>query len=331
MVLINSEAKKYFPLESAGRRIIKNVPLAFPEETVLEVKNRLFEKAGELETLDYIYVIDKEKKLIGVFSIKELFQKPDKAIIQDFMVKEIIKVRPHTDQERVALLVLKNNIKAVPVVDKDNIFLGAVTSDIILEILHSEHSEDILQSVGIRQAGNQVSEILNLPAGILAKIRLPWLVFGLLGGTLVAKLITFFETPLRTHFVLAAFIPLIAYMAGAVGTQTQTLYVRNLALAEFSSKNYFFKEIKVSLIIAFFLAILLFFISFVFANLPYISLVLGISLFLASVSAVLIGILIPWALYKLNKDPALGSGPFVTVVADITSLVIYFSIISLLL
>jgi len=320
-----------FPPESAGRRMISNIPTALPEEKILDIRKRLFKKAQEFETLNYIYIVDREGKLVGVLSLKEVFQKLGETKIEDLMVRKIIKAHPYTDQEKVAVLALRHNLKSIPVVDRENRFLGIVTSDVILNILHSEHVEDISRFAGVSKYDTFPARILQAPASILAKLRLPWLIFGLFGGILAAKIITFFETPLRDHFILAAFIPLILYMAHAVGVQSQTLFIRNLALAEFSQKNYFSKEIKTSVLIAFSLAILLFFMSLLFSGHPYVGFILSLSLFLAIIAAIMIAILIPWILQKFKKDPALGSGPFGAIVSDVTSLVIYFLITSLLL
>jgi len=325
----NEEIK--YPPESAGRRMISNIPTALPEERILDVRKRLFEKAQEFETLNYIYIVDREGKLAGVLSLKDVFQKPEETKIEDLMARSIIKVRPSTDQEKVAILALRHNLKSIPIVDRENKFLGIVTSDVILEILHSEDVEDILRFAGVSKYNTFAAKILQASPVVLTKLRLPWLVFGLFGGILAAKIVTIFETPLRDHFILAAFIPLILYMSHAVGVQSQILFIRNLALAEFSQKNYFFKEIKTSVLIAFFLAVLLFFVFLLFSGQLYIGFVLSLSLFLAIMAAIVSAILIPWILQKLKKDPALGSGPFCAIASDITSLVIYFLITSLLL
>lgn len=317
--------------ESAGRKMIENVPLVLPQETISDVRQMLFEKIKEFETINYIYVIKQDRKLVGVFSIKEIFQESKETKVRDIMEKKIIKVRPHIDQERVALLALRHNLKAIPVVDKENKFLGVVPSDVILEILHTEDIEDILHFAGVFKHDTSAVKILQAPVRTLTRIRLPWLILGLFGGVLAARIVTFFETSLKDHFILAAFIPLILYMSHAVGVQSQILFIRNLALAEFSQKNYFFKELKISVLIAFSLAVLLFFISLLFSDQLYISFILSLSLFLAIMGAILSAILIPWTLQKLKKDPALGSGPFCAIASDITSLVIYFLTTFLLL
>ena len=130
--------KSKYPPESAGRRMIDNVPTAFPEETIFDIKKRLFKEIGGLETINYVYVIGKTRKLVGVFSIKEIFRRPENTKIKEIMKTKIITARPYTDQERVAILALRNNLKSIPVVDKEGEFLGVVPSDIILDILHFE-------------------------------------------------------------------------------------------------------------------------------------------------------------------------------------------------
>lgn len=321
-----------YPPESAGRRMIDNVPKAVPEERISDIRKRLFEKANDFETLNYIYIIDRKGKLAGVLSLKDVFQKPEASEIKDLMVKDVIRARPHTDQERVAILALRYNLKSVPVVDKEDIFLGVVPSDVILGILHSENVEDILRFAGISKRDAILNKTLQFPVSILAKIRLPWLIFGLFGGLFAAKIVTFFEGPLKVHFVLAAFIPLIVYMADAVGVQAQTLFIRNLALdSRLDTRKYFLKEIKVSLIIALMLGVLLALISFLWFGLLNIGIILGVSLFLTVICACLIAVLVPWLLQNLKKDPAIGSGPFATIVRDILTLAIYFSVVSLML
>jgi len=310
--------------------MIKAVPLTCPEKRILDVRKMLFEKMEELETINYIYVIDKQEKLIGVFSIKEIFRRSGEVKVKEVMRKEVVKVRPYTDQERVAILALRNNLKSIPVVDREDKFLGAVPSDIILNILHSENIEDFLRSTGIH---SPFKKILKGSPLFLAKIRIPWLILGLFGGIFAAQIIDFFETPLKAHFILAAFIPLILYIASAVGAQTETLFIRNLVLdSRLEIKKYLLREIKTAFLMALVLGGLLFLISIFWFNSPYfIGIILGVSLFFTVLAAILIGIFVPWFLQRLKKDPAVGTGPFATIFRDVLSLVIYFLIAFFLL
>ena len=321
---------KKFPIESAGRKMIKAVPIAFSEQRILDVKNMLFDKIKELETINYIYVLNKKEELIGVFSVKEIFRSPEQTKVREIMEKEVIKVRPYTDQEKIAISALKNNLKSIPVVNKNNKFLGIVPSDIILDVLYSENVEDFLKLAGIN---SPFQKILKGSSLYLFKIRIPWLVLGLLGGILGATLITFFEAPLKENFILASFIPLILYMSGAVGNQTEILLIRNMVLdTKISISKYFFREIKVSFLISLILTSLLFSISMIFFNASYnIAIILGSSLFISIFVAVSVGVFMPYALNKFGKDPAVGSGPFSTISRDILSLIIYFLIATFLL
>jgi len=322
-----------YPPETAGKIMIENVPLVSPEETILDAKRKLFKEIEKFETINYVYVVEKNRKLLGVLSIKEIFRKPEKTKMKDIMKRNLIVARPYTDQERVAILALRNNLKAIPVVDKEGKFLGVVPSDIILDVLHLEHVEDILKLGGIPKTDALPENLIKTPSGVLAKIRLPWLILGLLGGILAAQIVSSFENSLKTNFILAAFIPLIVYIADAVGTQTETLTIRNLAFdTKISFKKYLLKEINTGILIAVVLGGLFSLISVFWQQQPfYIGLILGISLFLTVISAILIGFLIPYLLQKFKKDPAIGSGPFATIITDICSLAIYFSVASLLL
>ena len=321
---------KKFPNESAGRKMIKAVPVAYSEQRILDIKNMLFDKMKELETINYIYVINKKEELIGVFSVKEIFRGSEQTKVKEIMKKEVVKVRPYADQEKIAILALKNNLKSIPVVDKNNKFLGVVPSDIILDVLYSENVEDFLKMAGIN---SPLQKILRGSSFYLFKVRISWLVLGLLGGILGAIIITFFEAPLKENFILASFIPLILYMSGAVGNQTEILLIRNMVLdSKISVWKYLFREIKVSFLISLILTSLLFLISIIFFNAPYsIAIILGSSLFISIFVAVSIGVFMPYILNKFGKDPAVGSGPFSTISRDILSLVIYFLITTLLL
>jgi magnesium transporter len=324
------EKKVNYPLESAGSRMVANVPTVFPEEKISDLCQHLFKSGPDFETLNYIYVIDKEKKLVGVLSLKSVFQNKNEKKVKELMEEEIVRVGPYVDQERVAILALKHNIKAIPVSDKKGLFLGVVPSDVILDILHTEDVEDILRFAGVSKSSNFADKIFKASPNVLIKLRLPWLALGLLGGLLAAQIIAFFERPLQDHFILATFIPLIVYMADAVGTQTQTLFIRSLVY-RINIKEYFLKEIKVSFFIATILGTGLALISYLWFKIYYISVILGLSLFFTVIAAFALGLFIPYFFNKIEKDPAIASGPVGTIIRDILSLLFYFAVASIML
>jgi len=321
---------KKYPAESVGRNMVRQVPLCHQDDRILDVKRILFDTMDNLETINYIYVVDINNKLIGVFSIKEIFRRSENTLVKEVMSRDVIKIRPYADQEKVVILALKNNLKAIPVVSKRDEFLGVVPSDIILDILHLENVEDFLKMAGIN---SPLQKILKGSYFYLFKVRIPWLVLGLFGGIFGAIIIGFFESPLKEHFILASFIPLMLYMAGAVGNQTEALFIRNMVLNNnINIGKYLFREMRISVLIALVLASSLFAISMLLFNAPYfIALILASSLFVAIFTAVLVGVFMPYILKKLGKDPAVSSGPFATILRDILSLVIYFTISTILL
>jgi magnesium transporter len=324
-----------YPKDSAARKLTKAVPVVGLGETVAQVETLLRSRATEFDTINYVYVVDAAKKLVGVISIKEILRLGGNVPIKESMVKASVFVRPHTDQEKVAQLALEHSLKAIPVVDKDHVFQGVVPSDVILEILNQEHTEDVMRFAGVsRQHGDRsaVDVLLRAPSRTHVKLRLPWLVLGLLGGVGAAAVVEQFEATLADQLILAAFIPAIVYMADAVGSQTQMLFVRSLALDQrLNIKSYLVREVMVNFVLGLILAGLIFIISLVWVGVFTVSLILAVSVFLTVWFTVLVAIMLPWLFSRLGHDPAIASGPLATVVRDIASLLIYLGVASALI
>jgi len=320
-------SKPSYPPQSAARHMTANVPIVLPQATIADIERLLLEKVKEFDTINYIYVVDTEKKLLGVISIREYFSYPKTERAVSIMEKKIKTVRRHTDQERVAIIALKNSLKAVPVVAKDKRFLGVVPSDAILNVLNQESVEDILRSAGIATAQNNPFSFMK--EGVRAHVlrRLPWLIVGLFGGMLAVLIIQSFQEVLKTELLLAAFIPVLIYLTDAVGTQTQTVFIRSLLVdSMLSVKSYIVRELQIGFSLALFLGIFIFLISALVFNAPLVGVVVALSLIAAVLLASIVAILLPYTFTKLGFDPAIASGPFATVIRDVTSLLIYFGI-----
>ncbi|MFH2136257.1 MAG: magnesium transporter [Patescibacteria group bacterium] len=320
-----------YPKNSAGRKMLEKelVPVISPNQTLGDALKLLQEKMKQFETINYIYVVDSKNKLLGVFSVKEIFKKPCETKISDIAIKDVVVAHQHTRPERVALLALKNNLKAIPIVDKEDRLLGVVPSDMILEILHNENVEDALLEVGIHKFKDPAVSIIQASALLHFKKRLPWLILGLVGGTIAAFIVNSFTETLKIQLIFAAFIPSIVYIADAVGAQTQTLYIRSLAIDhKLDFKKYILREIKVGLALALVLALIMGTIGLLWHKLLLVGLVLGLSFFTTIIIAVAVAIALPSLFLKLKLDPAIASGPFATIIRDISSLLIYFLIAS---
>lgn len=321
-----------YPPETAGRVMTNRVPVASPDATVADIERILLQQASHFESMGYIYIVDGGHKLVGVISVREVFRCPQKTPISQVMVKDLIAVLPQTDQERLAHLAMEYEIKAVPVNDPEGRFLGAVLPDTILKILYHELSEDMLRLAGIKRAAAMFDNVLAVPLVKSVEHRLPWLLIGLLGGILAAKIVGWFEVTLARNLILAAFIPLMVYMADAVGTQMEAFIIRDLAVnpaIDFS--RYFLRQLTIITIIGLVTGTILFFLALTLYGELRIALVLSISLFIAILSSVVTGLFIPYLLARWRWDPANASGPLATIVQDILSVFIFFVIASWLL
>lgn len=315
-----------------GNRMVKTVPTVKSNETIAEVERLLIKRAKEFETINYIYVTDEKNRLIGVISLKEVFRAPKNLAVRDLMETKLVTVCFGTRSEKVANLALKHNLKAVPVTDKDSHLLGVVPSDIILKILHEEHGEDIMRFAGVVVSKNQAKDIISASTILYICKRVPWLVVGLAGGVAAAFMVNVFEGAIREMLTLAAFIPAIAYMADAVGSQTQTIFIRSMAIDHsLGMKKYITREMIAGLAIATFLSLLISTVSFIWWKPLLLGVILGISFFVTIITAIAVAILLPWIFLRAKIDPAIASGPFATVIRDILSLMVYLGVASIMI
>lgn len=317
--------------EAAKSHMVTKVSLASPHETVGSVLQKLQNQNAFFDTVDYTYILDKEGKLEGVVSMKELLNARNEDRLDRLMHKKVAVVHPSTDQEHVAMLAIKQNIKSLPVVDKEHRFLGVVPSDVILNILHWEHVEDVLRLSGIHGKGVHMRSFMKSSAFTMSKMRIPSLLIGLAGGLLTTSIVGYFEQSLEKNILLAFFIPLIVYMSDAVGTQTETILVRTLATEEIQLKKYILREFLVASTIGLVVGGTMFLTAYLWFHSFLIALTIGVSLFMTISIGSIVSILIPWLLAHFKKDPAISGGPFTTVIQDILSLLIYFLVAALIL
>lgn len=316
--------------DSAASRMITDIPTIDEGMTIDDVRKFIEKETRRFRTIDYLYLVDHEKLFVGVLSIKDLFRHHGKTPIREIGKKNpLIAVRPATDQERAVYLALKHKIKAIPVVDHGGVFLGVIPNDTILSILYHEAKEDLLRLAGIHHRRAFVDHVLTIPVLESIKHRIPWLLIGLGGGLVAAKIIGFFENTIQKNLILAAFIPLIVYMGDAVGTQMEAFIIRDLAVEpRLSFRRYFTKQFLTVSAIAILLGLILILVSTIVYGKLAIGFVLGISLFAAILSSVVSGLLIPYLFSRMKFDPANTSGPIATIFQDIMSILLYFGIAS---
>lgn len=321
-----------YPEESAGGLMTTeyiSLPADIPVE---EAISRLREIAPEAETIYYVFVVDNQNHLIGVLSLRDLIAAADGTTLKNIMKRNVISVNVAVDQEEVARIVSKYDLLAVPVVDDQDRLLGIVTVDDVIDVMEQEATEDIYRFAGAGEV--EGVGLTDAPVLKVVKMRLPWLIVAMLGGTISGSVIGVYRSTLETIVVLAVFIPVIMGMGGNVGTQSSTIFVRGLATGEIDKSDvwdYFFREIKVGISMGFVCGSLISLTAFFWQGNPYLGLVVGTSMFITICVATLIGTLVPLLLNMAHIDPAITAGPFVTTIKDVTGLLIYFGIASLFL
>ena len=308
------------------------VPVVSVEATVADVERLLTTKHHDFKSIAYVYVTDRNDVLCGVVSIRTLFRVPKITKVKEVMTTDVVSVRLGADQKKVAKLALHTEIKAVPVVDKEGRLAGVVSADAIFSILHDEAKKEKFLSAGVRHMDHAYADIVDMPFRAAVLQRLPWLVVGLVGGILAAYIISHFEAALELELLLAAFIAPLVYMADAAGTQSGAMFIESHAHREKPSlKTYLVKELRISALLAAVLAFLLAAVAWLWFGSMFVGLVVLATLFAAILFANMVAVLLPWLLIKLKKDPALGSGPFATIVTDVVTILIYFGIVQLML
>ncbi len=315
-----------YPEDSAGAMMTTNVFTLY-QNTICRDALKSLQDQSEAEMVFYLYITDEDDRLVGVASLRALATTPADTILKDIMVKRVHTVRPETDQEEVAQIVAQYNYLAVPVLDADDHLLGIVTVDDVVDVIREEATEDFLQMAG---AGKD-REILLKSSWENARARLPWLFASWIGGIFAASIIGTFEHMLESMIALAAFIPVIIGMGGNIGTQSSTIIVRGIATGRIeigSELKVLLKEVRVGIILGVLYGLLLgVFAKFRFIDAdPMLGVVVGLSIACSMLIAVAVGTFIPMFLRKVDIDPAVATGPFVTTSIDILGVLFYFVI-----
>ncbi|MFD1735344.1 magnesium transporter [Bacillus salitolerans] len=293
-------------------------------QTVRSAMQILRREAPEAETIYYLYVIDEGKHLIGVISIRDLIIADDETMIIDITNERVVSVSVGDDQEEVARKMKDYNFLALPVVDFQNHLLGIITVDDIIDVIDEEASDDYSKLAAIVEGDTTDKSPLSN-----AKSRLPWLIILLFLGMFTASLIGRFEDTLDQVAILAVFIPLIAGMAGNTGTQALAVAVRNIATGDIHKEEKWrivIREAGTGLITGLTCGILITIVVFVWKENFFLGLLVGTSVIITLIIATLAGAFIPLLMHHFKIDPAVASGPFITTVNDIISILVYFGL-----
>ncbi len=312
--------------DTAGSIMTTEYVSIVANQTVRSAMYVLKNEADMAETIYYIYVINQEEQLVGVISLRDLIVNEDDTLISEIMSERVIAVHVGDDQVDVAQTFRDYDFLALPVIDYDDCLLGIVTVDDIIDVIDEEATSDYSGLAGVN-----VEEVSENPVKAATR-RLPWLITLLFLGMATATLISKYEVLVSEASILAVFISLITGTAGNAGTQSLAVAVRRLAMNDDKKNNFLtivVGEVLTGLVTGAITGITIFLIVTVWKGNPTLGFVIGIAMMAAITVANLAGSLIPMLMDRLGFDPAVASGPFITTLSDLTSVLIYFNIASL--
>lgn len=315
--------------DTAGGLMAKEFVSVNENWSILTCVKEMRKQAEHVSRVHSIYVVDDEGRLKGRLSLKDLLTSSTTTHISDVYIPKVDYVKVDTEDTEVARIMQKYDLEAIPVVDEMGRLVGRITIDDIVDVIKEEADKDYQLAAGISQDVDTNDSILTL-----TKARLPWLILAMIGGFVAVNVSRSFEDAMEKFGVLFFFTPLIAAMAGNVGVQSSAIIVQGLANNTISGSIWkrLGKEVSLSLLNGFLLAILLMIGSHVLLGVDYI---IGITVSIALISVIiiasLIGTFVPILLNKYGVDPALATGPFITTSNDIFGILIYFSIAKVIL
>ena len=322
---IINELLKY-PDDSAGSIMTTEFIDLKEDMTIEQALDRIRQIGTDSETIYTCYVLDKDRKLQGIISIKEILLAKEESLISDNMETNIISVNTLEDKEEVAKKFDKYDLYALPVVDKENRLVGIVTVDDAINVLQDEVEEDFE-----KMAAMAPTEESYFGTSVFkhAKNRIVWLLVLMLSSAITGTIITNYENAFAAVPLLVAFIPMLMDTGGNCGSQSSTLIIRGLATDELEVKDVFkilWKEIRIAVIVGVSLALINGLRIFVQYKNLQLACTVGLSITVTVILSKSIGCLLPLLAKKLKLDPAIMAAPLITTIVDILSVLVYFNI-----
>lgn len=316
--------------DTAGRLMTRNVAVLRRFWTVDETLRHL-RSLDETESIYYLYVVDRDDKLLGVVPLRNLIQSPADATIESIMREGVVSVPVTADQEELADMVSRYDFYSMPVVDENGRFLGVVTVDDVLDIVEEEATEDIQRLGGSEPLTQPYFAVSTLQ---IVRKRIGWLLLLFVASTLTGTVINLFKEELETVIVLSLFIPLIIGTGGNAGSQTVATIIRAITLDEVRLSNIFpavRKEVSVGILLGLVMTLVGGVRALTWHTGYEIAFVVGLTLAAVVLWATTVATVIPILADRFNIDPTVISGPMISTVVDATGLFIYFGLAKIIL
>lgn len=317
-----------YPTDSAGGIMATEFVSVKKNDTIQKAIQRVRKMSKEIGEIYNVYVLDDNGLLLGFIPVKDLIVHNPRRRVYKVMDTEFHSVDVLTDQEEVANIMKKYDLITIPVVNTKGEMLGKITFDDIMDVIHEEAEEDIQKFAGI--AG---TELISHGVWDISRRRMPWLGIAFLGQLLSAVILSSFHESLEKIIASAFFIPIIMAMAGNAGIQSSAVVIRGLGTGEIWEgmlAKRVVKESGVAFTNGLVFALLIFLVGWMWIDDPLFGMALGFSLLIVIASATIVGATIPFLLTRLNIDPAVATGPFITTSNDALGLLIYFGVLSVL-
>ena len=301
-----------------------------PEMTSTQAIEALRAQAIEAETIYYAYILDEDRKLIGVVSLRDLLVARPRQRVSEVMDTEPVWTRADDEQEEAAKLIARYDLLALPVLDNNDRLVGIVTADDAMDVTEEEVTEDFYKGAIVQPIEMSLAEAT---IATLYKARIFWLVLLVFGNIFSGAGIAYFEDTIAAHLALLFFLPLLIASGGNAGTQSATLMVRALATGDVRPADFgrlLSREVLIALALGLTMAVAVSAIG-VWRGGPEIALVVALAMVTIVLMGALIGMCLPFIFAKLDRDPAAASGPLVTSIADVLGVLIYFTIAAQLL
>ncbi|MBQ3538661.1 MAG: magnesium transporter [Bacteroidaceae bacterium] len=311
--------------DTAGGLMSTEVVVVNENWSMPECLKEMRRQAEDLDDIYYIYVVDDDERLRGLFPLKKMVTSPSVSKVKHVMSTDVVSVDVDTPIEEIAPIIEKYNLVAIPVVDKINRLVGQITVDDVMDEVREQTEHDQQLGAGLTQDIESDDSVIQQ-----TRARLPWLIIGMLGGIGSSMLLGCFESTMGEHPEMALFIPLLAGMGGNVGVQSSAIAVQGLANNSLDS-NHIFKHILKESVVAFINATILSVLVYIYNMFMHgatdiVTLAVPLSLFVVIMFASAFGALIPLVLERMDINPAVATGPFIQIINDLSGMTFYMLI-----
>ncbi len=314
--------------ETAGGRMTGQVLTLDPGFTAGQAIEHLRDSDADASKPFYLYVIEADRRLLGVLNVRALLTASRETPITELMIADVITVEAETDQEEAARILQRHNLLALPVVDRHGHLLGTITVDDLIDVLEQEATEDLYRLALVHE-----DEDLR---GVWTSVRhrLPWLTVNLFTAMTAALVVASFEGTLERVAILAAFLPVIGGQGGNAGIQTLTVIIRSLAIGRISTRDtatLVWHELRVGMLLGLAMGVMVSMVAWAWRGNPWLGAVVLIALSVNITVGALVGVVIPMALQRFKQDPALSGGIWLTTATDLSGFFAFLGTAALLI